>query len=94
MGVLGVQAVRIGACRGQVGPGGGGPGEDGAGGEAVLVRGGGPVGNQYRAETQIIFEKNLADIQSTTKRVGWCEKEKTTKLWKQLEGDEQKATQA
>ena len=25
------------------------------------------------------------------RRVGWCEEEKTTKLWKQLEGDEQKA---
>ena len=40
------------------------------------------------------IEKDLEDIQSTARRVGgWCEEEKTTKLWEQLEGDEQQATQ-
>ena len=39
------------------------------------------------------LEKDLEDTQSTARRVGWCEEEKTTKLWKQLEGDEQQAPQ-
>ena len=37
--------------------------------------------------------KDMEDIQSTARRVGWCEEEKTTMLWKQMEGDEQKAPQ-
>ena len=34
------------------------------------------------------LDKDLEDIQSTTRRVGWSEVEKTARLWKQLEGDE------
>ena len=35
------------------------------------------------------LEKELEDMRSTARRVGWCEEEKTTKLWKQIEDDEQ-----
>ena len=48
---------------------------------------------QSRDTKNLILEKDLEDIQSTAKRVGWCEEEKATKLWKQLEGDELKAPQ-
>ena len=33
------------------------------------------------------LDKDLEDIQSTARRVGWSEEEKTARLWKQLEGD-------
>ena len=33
------------------------------------------------------LEKDLDDMQSTARRVGWSEEEKTARLWKQLEGD-------
>ena len=35
------------------------------------------------------LEQDLEDMVHTAMRVGWCEEEKTAKLWKQLEGDEQ-----
>ena len=35
------------------------------------------------------LEQDFEDIQTTARRVGWCEEEEKTKLWKQLEGDEQ-----
>ena len=35
------------------------------------------------------LEKTLEDIHSTARRVGWCEEEEKTNLWKQLEGDDQ-----
>ena len=38
--------------------------------------------------------KNQSKRSATTaRRVGWCEEEKTTMLWKQMEGDEQKGPQ-
>ena len=42
-----------------------------------------------RDTNNLNLEKDLEDIQSTARRVGWCEEEKTATLWKQLEGDEQ-----
>ena len=39
------------------------------------------------------LEKDLEDTHSTARRVGGNVKEKTTKLWKQIDGDEQKAPQ-
>ena len=39
------------------------------------------------------LRKVLEDIQSTARRVGWCEEGKMTQLWKQMEGDEQEAPQ-
>ena len=48
------------------------------------------VCNQRRAEiNNLNLEKDLEDTQSTAWRVGSFVEEKTTKLWKQLEGDEQ-----
>ena len=44
---------------------------------------------QSRDTNDMNLEKDLEVIQSTARRVGWCEKEKTTMLWKQIEGDEQ-----
>ena len=44
---------------------------------------------QSRDTNNLNLEKDLEDIQSTARRVGWCEEEKTAKLWKQLEVDEQ-----
>ena len=44
---------------------------------------------QSRDTKNMNLEKDLEDIQSTARKVGWCEEEKTTKLWKQFEGDEQ-----
>ena len=40
------------------------------------------------------LEKDLEDIHSTARRVGGNEEEKTTKLWKQIDGDEQKSPAA
>ena len=40
-------------------------------------------------EFELNLETNLEDIQFTARRVDWYEEEKTAKLWKQLEGDEQ-----
>ena len=33
------------------------------------------------------IDKDLENIQSTAKRVGWSEEEKAARVWKQLEGD-------
>ena len=44
---------------------------------------------QSRGTKNLNLEKDWEDIQSTARRVGWCEEEKTAKLWKQLKGDEQ-----
>ena len=44
---------------------------------------------QSRDTKNMNLEKDLEDMHCTAKRVGWCEEEKTTKLWKQIEGDEQ-----
>ena len=35
------------------------------------------------------LEKDLEDAHSIARKERWCEEEKTTKLWKQIEGDEQ-----
>ena len=48
---------------------------------------------QRRDTKNMNLEKDLEDMHSTARNVGWCEEEKTTNLWKQLEGDEQKAPQ-
>ena len=48
---------------------------------------------QSRDTKNLNLEKGLGDIQFTARRVGWCEEEKTAKLWKHLEGDEQQAPQ-
>ena len=40
---------------------------------------------QSRDTKNLNLEKALEDIQSTARRVGWCEEDKTAKLWKQLE---------
>ena len=46
-------------------------------------------------ETQNLnLNTDLEDIQSTARRVGWIEEEKTARLWKQLEGDDQQAPQS
>ena len=37
-------------------------------------------------KTLAIDAKPLEDIQSTARKVGWSEEEKTARLWKQLEG--------
>ena len=44
---------------------------------------------QSRDTKNLNLEKGLEDMHSTARKVGWCEEEKTTKLWKQIEGDEQ-----
>ena len=44
---------------------------------------------QSRGTNNMNPEKDLEDMHSTARKVGWCEEEKTTKLWKQIEGDEQ-----
>ena len=48
---------------------------------------------QSRGTKNMNLEKDLEDLHSTARKVGWCEEEKTTKLWKQTEGDEQQAPQ-
>ena len=48
---------------------------------------------QSRDIKNLNLEKDLEDIQSTARRVGCCEEEKTAKLWKQLQGDQQQARQ-
>ena len=45
---------------------------------------------QSRCTKNMNLEKDLEDMR-TARKVGWCEEEKTTKLWKQIEGDEQQA---
>ena len=42
-----------------------------------------------RDTKNLSLEKDLEDIQSTARKVGWSEEEKSAKLWKQLEGGEQ-----
>ena len=48
---------------------------------------------QGRSTKNMNLEKNLEDIQSTARRVGGNEEDKTRRLWAQDEGDEQKAPQ-
>ena len=40
---------------------------------------------QSRDSEHLNLEQGLEDIQSTALRVGWCEEEKTARLWKQLD---------
>ena len=42
---------------------------------------------QSRDAQNLILDKDLEDIQSTARRVGWSDEEKTARPWKQLEGD-------
>ena len=42
---------------------------------------------QSRDTKNLNFYKDLEDMQSTARSVGWSEEEKTARLWKQLEGD-------
>ena len=42
---------------------------------------------QSRDTKNLNLDKNLEDVQSTARKVGWSEDEKAARLWKQLEGD-------
>ena len=43
---------------------------------------------QSRETKNLNLGKDLEDIQSTVRKVGWSEEEKAARLWKQLEGDD------
>ena len=42
---------------------------------------------QSRDTKNLNLYKDLENIQSIARKVGWSEEEKTARLWKQLEGD-------
>ena len=43
---------------------------------------------QSQESKNLNLDKDLEDIQSTVRKVGWCEEEKAARLWKQMEGDD------
>ena len=42
---------------------------------------------QSRDTKKLNFDKDMEDIQTTARKVGWSEEEKAVRLWKQPEGD-------